>query len=91
MNHDDALQFARNWISAWNRKDVSAVLAHYVQDATFVSPKAANFVGKPVVRGKEALASYWQVAAKKIDKIEFTLDRTAGRQLSGEAMYGAPI
>ena len=123
MTRNDALQFARNWIDAWNRKDVSAVLAHYVDDAMFVSPKAANFVGNPVVRGKQALANYWQLAAKKIDKIEFTIDRiawdptanepvvfyeanlngvrcraaeamtfdAAGRQLSGEALYGAPI
>jgi ketosteroid isomerase-like protein len=123
MNRNDALQFARNWIDAWNRKDVNAVLSHYVEDAIFVSPKAASFVGNPVVRGKAALANYWQLAAKKIDKIEFTLDRigwdstanelvvfyeanlngvrcraaeamtfdAAGRQLSGEALYGAPI
>ena len=123
MTRNDALQFARNWVDAWNRKDVNAVLSHYVEDAIFVSPKAANFVGNSMVRGKQALANYWQLAAKKIDKIEFTLDRiawdstakelvvfyeadlngvrsraaeamtfdAAGRQLSGEALYGAPI
>jgi hypothetical protein len=75
------------------------------------------------VNGKKALLQYWQLAAKKIEKIEFKLDRivwdsvsnelvifyeanlngvrsracetmkfdSSGRQLSGEAMYGAPI
>jgi hypothetical protein len=75
------------------------------------------------VEGKKALSEYWQLTAKKIEKIEFTLDHivwdsdsnelvifyesnlngvcsracemmkfdSSGRQLSGEAMYGAPI
>jgi len=122
MNRIEANQFAENWISAWNRKDVNAVLEHYVDDAKFVSPKAATFVGNSVVVGKKALSQYWELAAKKIERIEFTLDHivwdseanelvmfyeanlngvchracelmkfdSSGRQLSGEAMYGAP-
>jgi hypothetical protein len=75
------------------------------------------------VKGKEALSRYWQLAAKKIEKIEFTLDHivwdstsnelvifyeanldgvrsraceamkfdSSGKQVSGEAMYGASI
>ena len=123
MNRVEANEFAANWISAWNRKDVSAVLEHYVEDAKFVSPKAARFVGNPIVEGKKALAKYWSLAAKQIEKIEFTLDHvvwdaatnelvifyeanlngacsraceamkfdSSGRQISGEAMYGASI
>jgi ketosteroid isomerase-like protein len=123
MDRTEANEFAANWISAWNRKDVDAVLAHYADDATFVSPKAAAFVGYSVVEGKQALSQYWHLAAKKIEKIEFTLDHvvwdadsnelvifyeanlngirsracevmkfdSTGRQMSGEAMYGAPI
>jgi len=123
MNRVEANEFAANWISAWNRKDVNAVLEHYVDDAIFLSPKAATFVGNPVVNGKKALLQYWQLAVRKIEKIEFKLDHivwdsvsnelvifyeanlngvrsracetmkfdSSGRQLSGEAMYGAPI
>lgn len=123
MNRFEANEFALNWIRAWNRKDVNAVLEHYAEDARFVSPKAANFVGNPIVKGKEALSRYWQLAAKKIEKIEFTLDHivwdsaanelvifyeanlngvcsraceamkfdSSGKQVSGEAMYGASI
>jgi len=75
MTREDATNFAARWISAWNRKDVAAVLGHYIDDARFISPKAAVFVGDPVVKGKAALANYWQLAAKKIDTIEFKLDR----------------
>ena len=56
MNRIEANEFAANWISAWNRKDVNAVLEHYADDAKFISPKAANFVGSPIVKGKKALS-----------------------------------
>ena len=123
MNRSEANAFATNWIKAWNKKDVDAVLEHYVEDAKFISPKAAIFVGKPVIMGKKALSEYFHLAAKKIEKIEFKLDHivwdsesndlivfyeanlngvcsraceamrfnSSGRQVSGEAMYGALI
>jgi ketosteroid isomerase-like protein len=74
MNRIEANAFATNWIRAWNKKDVDAVLKHYVEDARFISPKAATFVGNPVIEGKKALSEYWYLAAKKIEKIEFKLD-----------------
>jgi ketosteroid isomerase-like protein len=84
MNRSEASEFAENWISAWNRKDVNAVLEHYVEDAIFVSPKAAIFVGNSVLKGKKALSQYWQLAARKIEKIEFTLDHTVWNYASNE-------
>ena len=50
------------------------MLEHYVEDAKFISPQAATFVGNPVIEGKKALSKYWHLAAKKIEKIEFKLD-----------------
>ena len=123
MNRIDAHTFATSWIKAWNRKDLDAVLEHYVDDAKFISPKATTFVGTPVIKGKKGLSEYWHLAAKKIGKLEFKLDHilwdsdsnelvifyeanlngvcsraceamkfdSAGRQISGEAMYGALI
>ncbi len=74
MNRTEAHEFAENWISAWNKRDVDAVLEHCVENAKIVSPKAATFVGYPVVNGKKALSRYWHVALEKIEKIEFMLD-----------------
>jgi len=74
MNRIEANVFATNWIRAWNKKDVDGVLEHYVEDAKFISPKAASFVGNAVIEGKKALSEYWHLAAKKIEKIEFKLD-----------------
>jgi ketosteroid isomerase-like protein len=74
MNRIEANAFATNWIRAWNKRDIDAVLEHYVEDAKFISPKAKTFVGNAVIEGKRALSDYWHLAAKKIEKIEFQLD-----------------
>lgn len=69
-----AQQFARDWVAAWNRHDAEAVLAHYAEDALFVSPKAERLFGSGLVVGKAALRSYWQAALARVKKLEFSLD-----------------
>ena len=123
MTYDTMMAFAERWIAAWNRRDVDAVLAHYADDATFVSPVAGNLVGRAVLRNKQELGDYWRAALTKISTLEFTLDHAAwderrlelnvvyeanlngerkraceimrfdeaGRQIRGEALYGAVL
>jgi acyl-CoA thioester hydrolase len=69
-----AQAFARRWIEDWNRRDVEAVLAHYAEDAVFVSPRAERITGSPVVQGKAALRAYWQAALSQHQSLEFSLD-----------------
>lgn len=60
MNQDDAQQFARQWASAWNARDVEGVLAHFSDDVVFSSPLAAAMrASDGHVRGKKALRQYW--------------------------------
>src|SRR3954470_20619124 len=75
MTRSEALAFAQGWMDAWNRRDVAAIMAHFAEDAVFTSPKIALFVGDPVVRGKPALAAYWQRASAGIAELRFALDR----------------
>ncbi len=123
MTYESMMRFADNWIAAWNRRDVDAVLSHFAEDAEFVSPVARNLVGRPVLRNKAELAAYWRAALERISTIEFKLDHAAwderrrelnvvceanlngerkraceimqfdasGRQIRGEALYGALI
>jgi acyl-CoA thioesterase FadM/ketosteroid isomerase-like protein len=70
-----ALTFARGWIEDWNRRDVEAVLAHYVDDAIFVSPHAERITGNPMVQGKAALRAYWQAALAQHQTLEFSLEQ----------------
>jgi acyl-CoA thioesterase FadM/ketosteroid isomerase-like protein len=74
MTDASAQLFARAWVDAWNRRDAEAVLAHYAEDAVFVSPKAERFVGAARIEGKAALRAYWQTALNQIQKLEFVLE-----------------
>ena len=123
MTYESMMAFAEDWVAAWNRRDVDAVLAHFADDAQFVSPVARNFVGRPVLRNKRELADYWRAALDRISILEFRLDHAtwdercrelnvvyeanlngerkraceimrfdaSGRQIRGEALYGAVI
>jgi ketosteroid isomerase-like protein len=123
MTYEAMMRFADEWIAAWNRRDADAVLAHYAEDAQFVSPIARAVVGRPVLRNKQELGDYWRGALARIATLEFRLDHAtwderrrelvvvyeanlngernraceimrfdpAGRQVSGEALYGAVI
>jgi hypothetical protein len=123
MTYQSMMEFADRWIAAWNRRDVDAVLAHYAQDAQFVSPLARNLVGHSVLRNKKELENYWRTALARISTLEFKLDHAtwdekrrelnvvyeanlngerkraceimqfdaAGRQIRGEALYGAIV
>lgn len=67
--HDHALA----WISAWNRRDVEAVLAGFHPDATFRSPVAEKILGSDQILGVRALRNYWDAALTRIAKLQFTL------------------
>ena len=122
MTYDAMMRFADDWVAAWNRRDVDAVLAHFAEDAQFTSPIARNLVGRSLLRNKQELADYWRTGLTRIATIEFRLDHAAwderrrelvvvyeanlngerkraceimqfdasGRQIRGEALYGAP-
>jgi hypothetical protein len=123
MTYQSMMAFAESWIAAWNRRDVEAVLAHYAEEAQFVSPVARNLLGRSTLRNKKELEDYWRTALARISTLEFKLDHAtwderrlelnivyeanlngerkraceimqfdaAGRQIRGEAMYGAII
>jgi len=123
MTYETMMVFAENWVAAWNRRDVDAVLAHFAEQAEFVSPLASRFTGGSAIRNKKDLGDYWRAALDRISTLEFKLDHAtwdehcrellvvyeanlngdrkraceimrfdaAGRQVRGEALYGAAI
>jgi steroid delta-isomerase len=74
--HDRASSeaFARDWVAAWNRRDVDAIVAHYAPDGRFTSPVALERLGSATVIGRDALKAYWG-GAIKLASLQFTLDR----------------
>lgn len=71
----DPEAFAREWIEAWNARDIERVIAHFAPDAEFRSPRAFEVTGHPVVRGHAAMRAYWESGAGRVDHLRFTLDR----------------
>src|SRR5574341_372121 len=74
MNRAEIDAFVAEWIDAWNRRDIEAVLSHFADEVTFTSPAAA-ITGSATVRGKDAVREYWQAALARSAKLVFRLDR----------------
>jgi ketosteroid isomerase-like protein len=74
MTYESMMTIAEAWIAAWNRRDVEAVLAHFSEEAQFVSPVARKLVGRPMLRNKKELEDYWRTALGRISLLEFKLD-----------------
>jgi hypothetical protein len=70
-----AHEFAQDWVDAWNRHDIDAVLAHFADEVTFTSPVAARIVegSDGVIRGKAALRAYWSEGLRRIPDLHFEL------------------
>jgi ketosteroid isomerase-like protein len=56
--------FAREWVEAWNRRDLESLLACYADDVEFRSPLAAKLLGDPsgTIHGKANLREYFAKA-----------------------------
>jgi ketosteroid isomerase-like protein len=77
MDSVNAIEFGREWETAWNRRDVEAILKHFHDDAVFTSPVAKQF-GFPedgTVSGKEALRRYWTAALAHNPDLRFQVTR----------------
>ena len=70
-----ARHFADDWISAWNRHDLAAILSHYAPDIDMHSPYIAVLADEPggVLHGKAAVGSYWEKALARMPDLHFTL------------------
>lgn len=79
ISGDDARRFAAQWIGAWNRHDLDAILAHYAEDIVFCSPFAVKLLELPdgIVRGKEALRRYFATGLAAYPELHFSLRHVA--------------
>jgi ketosteroid isomerase-like protein len=70
-----AEHFATDWIDAWNARDLERVLSHYADEFEMSSPFIAEIANEPsgTLRGKDAVAAYWEKALKLIPDLRFEL------------------
>ena len=78
MTLEQAKAFAAEWVAAWNRHDVDAVLAHYTDDFTMTTTMIQNLLGTPsgTLQGKPAVGDYWRAALRKIPNLQFSIIET---------------
>ena len=67
--------FGREWIAAWNSRDLERVLALYAEDAEMTSDRipALGFDAGGTQHGKENLRAYWGKALTLVPNLHFTL------------------
>jgi|GEM_PF-237612 len=70
-----AEQLAAEWLAAWNRHDLEAILAHYTEEVQFASPFIAKLIGDPAgtLAGKAALRAYFAQGLAAYPRLRFTL------------------
>ena len=74
-NAQAAQTFAAQWLDAWNRHDIEAILSHYADEIVFLSPLAQQRVGNGQVIGIEALRDYWSIGLAQQPQLRFELER----------------
>ena len=75
MTQDFAVQFASEWIHAWNNKDIDGIMSHYSDDFIMISPVIQNLIGEigGTLKGKASVREYWLKAIKKYPGLHFNL------------------
>ena len=71
----DVAALGREWIAAWNSRDLERVLALYSDDAEMTSDKiqALGFEASGTLRGKASLRMYWGKALALLPNLRFDL------------------
>ena len=75
LTQQQAQDFAKDWIEAWNSHDLDRILAHYDENIVLVSPIAAKLLNDPqsTVRGKIALQAYFKKGLEAYPNLTFEL------------------
>ena len=75
--HDPAhlAALGRDWIAAWNSRDLERVLSLYAEDAEMTSEHipALGFDASGTLRGKDRLRAYWSTALRRLPDLHFEL------------------
>jgi hypothetical protein len=75
MTHDEAQQFAADWIAAWNAHDLDRILSFYEDDFEMTSPLIVQRMSEPsgMLKGKEKIRPYWAIGLAAQPPLRFEL------------------
>ncbi|MES2193139.1 MAG: nuclear transport factor 2 family protein [Pseudomonadota bacterium] len=71
----DLASLGRDWIAAWNSRDLERILALYAEDSEMTSDRiqALGFDSSGTLRGKAKLRMYWGKALQLVPGLHFHL------------------
>ncbi|MDO8396735.1 MAG: nuclear transport factor 2 family protein [Bradyrhizobium sp.] len=71
----DLATLGRDWIAAWNSRDLERILALYADDSEMTSDRiqALGFDSSGTLRGKAKLREYWGKALQLVPNLQFDL------------------
>jgi hypothetical protein len=76
LSTEKAMNFAKEWIDAWNSHDLERILGHYTDDFEMTTPFIVKLLNHPTgtLKGKETIKTYWEKALTLLPnmKIEVT-------------------
>ena len=67
--------FAEQWITAWNKHDINAILSHYEETIEFQSPfiTQLNYNNSGIIHTKDALREYFEIGLHTYPELHFKL------------------
>lgn len=70
-------KIAKEWLAAFNQKDLKRLLVLYHEEAVHTSPKLRVLrpETKGQVKGKSALKEWWEDAFKRLPTLQYDLNR----------------
>lgn len=78
LTDTEVRHFAVDWIDSWNTHDLDRIMAHYAPDVVLISPVARRILNDTsgIVRGRDALRSYFHRGLAVYPELRFTLHDT---------------
>ena len=75
LKDEELREAGRQWVEAWNRRDLEAILEHYAEDVEICSPRATELAGRSDGRvvGKERLREYFSTGLRRIPNLHLDL------------------
>jgi len=74
MNFSE-IDFAKEWIEAWNSHNLDRILEHYTDDFEITSPMIKISLGTETgtLKGKQTARNYWEKSFEKVPDLHFEL------------------
>ena len=71
MDTEFGKQFTVKWEAAWNSHNINKIMGHYANDAVIISPIAGELLGNPMVKGFDAIKSYFIKGLQAYPELKF--------------------